>query len=120
METFLTCRAVIRHFFETKLLDESAGKFFEELALKAILKALYVSGNFSDIRMLLGDISNILKLNYPVVEDIRVACIKIIPQITDILRLSITQGEYLGLMRDIVELKNILNLLKAFDTYRHK
>ena len=120
METFLTCRAVANHLAENKIIDESSGKFFEELALKAIYKTLSTGMTFADARLLISEISTLLTLNYSEVEQIRGALMKIIPQMTETLRLNIQDSSQFSLWRDIVELENILNLLKAFDNYKHK
>ena len=120
METFLTCRAVANHLTAIKILDERDGKFFEELALRAIHKTLSTGMTFADAQLLISEIPTLLTLNYPAVNDIRGVLIKIIQQMTEILRLSITGIPMFHLWRDIVELENILNLLKAFDNYNHK
>ena len=51
LETFLTCRAVAA-YLKTKLTDDAPVKFFEEAALKAILKSL-INMSFADAQLLL-------------------------------------------------------------------
>lgn len=121
METFLTCRAVAEHFTKIKLLDERDGKFFEELALRAIHKTLSSGMTFADARLLINEMYNILPLNYPVVNDIRLGCMRIVSEMINALRLNDTDG-VIGpkMWLAIVELENILNLLKTFDNYKHK
>ena len=121
METFLTCRAVADHLMKINLLDERDGKFFEELALRAIYKTLSAGMTFADARLLINEMYNILPLNYPVVNDIRLGCMRIISEMINTLRLNDTDaviGPKMWLA--IVELENILNLLKTFDDYNHK
>ena len=121
METFLTCRAVANHLMTSKILDEHDGKLLEELSLKALQKTLMSSSiNFSDAQLLISELPNILKLNYPAVENIHLICIEIILQLTETLRLSITGIPMFYVWSDIMELENILNLLKTFDDYKHK
>ena len=120
METFLTCRAVAAHLTDTKTIDEREGKFFEDLALQAIHRTLSVGLNFSDAQLLISELPNILIRNYPVVEDIRNICLKIIPSMIETIRLNITGIPQFYLWRDIYELETILNLLKVFDGYTQK
>ncbi len=106
METFLTCRAVAA-YLKTKIADESPAKFFEEASLKAILKTIASGANLADIRLLLGELPNLLSLSYPAVEEIRVACLQIIPQIMDIMRLN-------ARWKDFVELDYLRRLLQTW------
>lgn len=81
METFLTCRAVA-DYLKTRLIDAAPAKFYEEAALKAIMRTLASGGmTLADARLLLSELPNLLILPYPVVDELRKACIQIIPQI---------------------------------------
>lgn len=62
METFLTCRAVSNYLGE---------KFFEEMALKAIVNAFESSLSPADKGLFDKELPELLKLPYPVVEDLR-------------------------------------------------
>lgn len=104
VETFLTCRAVAA-YLQTKLTDNAPAKFFEEASLKALLKAVRVGTSLADMRLLLSELPNLLVLPYPVVEELRGACLYIIPQIMHIMRLN-------NRWMDYVELDYINRLLK--------
>ncbi len=107
LETFLTCRAVAA-YLKTKLKDAAPAKFFEEAALKAILQTLASGGmSFADVRLLLRELPDLLSLPYPVVKDLRNACLNIIPQIMNIMHLN-------NLWKDYAELDYLQRLLKTF------
>ena len=103
METFLTCRAV-SSYLKTKLIDDAPAKFFEEASLVAVLKS--VNGmSLADARLLLRELPNLLGLPYPVVKDLRGACLQIIPQLMGIMRLN-------SMWKDFVELDYLQDILK--------
>ena len=106
VETFLTCRAVAA-YLKTRLTDEAPAKFFEENSLKALLKSLGSGTSFADIRLLLSELPNLLSLPYPVVEELRGACLHIIPQMMNVMRLNKNWPYY-------VELDYIQRLLKTW------
>ena len=103
METFLTCRAVAA-YLQTKLTDAAPAKFFEEAAIKAILKSIGQM-SFADARLLLTELPALLMLNYPVVDLLRKACIQFIPRMTEPFHLSNRWSE-------IIELEYIQRLLQ--------
>ncbi len=103
METFLTCRAVAA-YLKTKLNDDTPAKFFEEASLKAILRA-FNGMTFTDARLLLRELPNFLGLPYPVVKDLRNACLQLIPQMMNVMHLN-------GMWKDYVEFDYLQNLLK--------
>ncbi|MBQ6132349.1 MAG: hypothetical protein IJL12_08440 [Selenomonadaceae bacterium] len=103
METFLTCRAVAA-YLKTKLTDDTPAKFFEEASLKAILRA-FNGMTFTDARLLLRELPNFLGLPYPVVKDLRNACLQLIPQMMNVMHLN-------GMWKDYVEFDYLQNLLK--------
>lgn len=70
IETFLTCRAVAS-YLQTKLSDTAQVKLYEEAALKAILKSLQTRYTFADAGLLVQELPTLLKLPYPVVEELR-------------------------------------------------
>ena len=106
METFLTCRAVAS-YLQTKFADEAPAKFFEEAAIKAILNTLQSGTSLADMRLLLSELPNLLMLSYPVVKKLREACLQIVPQMMNVMRLNNSWLYY-------TELDYILRLLKNF------
>ena len=104
VEMFLTCRAVAA-YLRTRLTDETPAKFFEEASLKALLKAVKVGTSFADVRLLLSELANLLSLPYPVVGELRGACLHIIPQMMQVMRLNNNWLYY-------VELDHLQSLLK--------
>ncbi len=103
METFLTCRAV-SSYLKTKLPDDSTAKFFEEAALKAILRS-FNGMNLADARLFLRELPNLLTLPYPVVKDVRQAAQNLIPQMLNMFRIN-------SMWKDYVELDYVQELLK--------
>lgn len=114
MENFLTCRRLAEHV-SGNVLDESAGKILEEMALKSIYRTLFTNMDFSDIRLLLAELPNILTRDYPVVNDIRHACMGIIPQMLNAFRIYNANA-----WKEIVNLKYLLKILQTYDSYEHK
>ena len=106
IETFLTCRAVAA-YLRMRLTDEAPAKFFEETSLKALLKAVKVGTSFADMQLLLSESPELLILPYPVVEELREACLYIIPQMMNVMHLN-------NRWQDYVELDYIQRLLKTF------
>ncbi len=109
METFLTCLRVASYLRE-KLLNETVGKFFEEMSLEAINKTLYASIAPADLRLLIFELPNILKMNYPAAENIRQSCIKIIPKFMDKFRTPVANT-----WNDFIKLQYLLEMLKTFE-----
>ncbi len=96
METFLTCRAVSSYLKENAF-DETAGKFFEEASLNAVCKTLFSTNQLADLRLLFGELPNILALDYPIAEEIRVGCIQILPQVMNFFRVNNLWKEFMEL-----------------------
>lgn len=113
LETFLTCRALASHLREV-MFDKTAGSFFEEAALNAIYKTLHTQVSMAEVRMLLADLPKILLLDYPAVDDIRKACLQLIPQIQNAFRVYDPNA-----WKEFVNLQYALNVLKTFDDYSH-
>lgn len=105
LETFLTCRAV-SNYLRGKFPHDERLKFYEEASLKAVLKSM-ASMTFADARLLLSELPNLLPLPYPVVNDLRGACLNIIPQIMGAMHLN-------NLWKDYVELDYLQRLLQAW------
>ena len=106
METFLTCRA-LAEFLKTQLADESTAKFFEEAALKAILKSAVTGMSFADAQLFIRELPNLLTLPYPAVEEIRAVAVQIISQLMHVFHLN-------NYWKDFVELDYILRLLQTW------
>lgn len=104
IETFLTCRAVAA-YLKTKLKDDAPAKFFEEAAIKAILQTLSSGMTLADVRLLVRELPSLLKLPYPVVNELRGAALQIIPQIMNAMKIN-------SLWREFVELDYTIDLLK--------
>lgn len=104
-ETFLTCRAVAA-YLKTKLTDDKPAKFFEEASLNAALKSIN-NLTFADAQLLLSELPNLLVLPYPVVNELRDACLKIVPQMAEFMHLRGRWGEF-------AELNYIQRLLQTW------
>lgn len=102
-ETFLTCRAVAT-YLQSKLTDSTPAKFFEEAALKAILRSFGVM-NFADARLFLRELPKLLSLPYPVVKDIRQVALSLIRQLKNTFHMNI-------MWRDYIEFDYLQDLLK--------
>ena len=114
MENFLVCRKVAEHV-SGSILDESVGKLFEEMALKSVYRSFFTTIPFADMRLLLAELPNILTRNYPIVNDIRRACIQMIPQILNLFRVYDANA-----WKEFVNLKYLLKMLQGFDNYEYK
>ena len=75
----MTCRAIAENL-RGKILDETAGKFLEEIALNAVYKSLSANFSIADIKLLFSELPKILSLNYPAVENIRDMLLQITAQ----------------------------------------
>ena len=119
MENFLTCRALATYLKEN-VIGEERGALVENLALQAIHSTMLTKVSVGDSEMLFSELPNILKLNYPVVNEIRQGCIEIIPQIQKIIRNDIDLPEKMLMWKDFFEFDKLLRMLKVFDSYQHK
>lgn len=107
LETFLTCRAVSAKLREN-FLDETTANFFEEISLRGVIKSLSASVTLSDVELLLSELPEILKLNSSAAEEIRLSCMRIIPQVMDIFRRN-------NMWKNFMEMNYVLKMLQAFD-----
>lgn len=95
LETALTCRVVSAYL---------RGALYEEASLAAILKSL--DGlTFSETRLLLSELPNLLGLPYPAVAELRAVSIQIVSQLLDFMR----EKEQ---WREFVDLNNLRGLLE--------
>ena len=109
MENFLICRRLAEFLRKNNLLTEKAANFFEEISLVAIYRTFSTVVNFVDMNLLIAELPKILKLNYPVVKEIREVCIKIIPQMLDSYRVYNERA-----WKKFVDLKYLVEILKTF------
>lgn len=119
MENFLTCRALAT-YLKKNVIGEERGALVENLALQAIHSTMLTNVSVGDSEMLVSELPNILKLNYPVVENIRQGCIEMIPQIQSMIRANIDSADKMLFWKDFHEFGKLLEMLKVFDSYQHK
>ncbi|MBR2519196.1 MAG: glycosyltransferase family 92 protein [Selenomonadaceae bacterium] len=105
LETALTCRAVSSLLRKNFPYDEHF-KVYEEAALAAVLNSLEEL-SFADVQLLLSELPEMLKLPYPVVDELRGACLQIISRTLDFLRES-------GFWKDFVDMDNLRRFLEAW------
>lgn len=108
VENFLTCLRVASYLKENFISVDGA-KFFEELSLQAVHRSLYAGFVLSDIFLLIDEMPEILSMDYPIVDNIREALIKIIPQVMSVFRMN-------NYWQGFTDLEHELNYLKNFDT----
>ena len=102
LETALTCRAVST-YLRGKFPDDERLKIFEEASLAAVVNS--IDGlKFSDARLLISELPELLKLPYPVVDELRAAAIQIISQLMNFMRVN-------EFWKDFVELEQMRRLL---------
>ena len=119
IETFLTCRALATYLKET-VLGKERGEILEKATLKAILLAIMHTRSFSDSELLLSELTNILPLNYPEVENIRQSCIQIATQMKERIRNVITDPTKFEYYREFNNFDNLLRMIQVFEYYSHK
>ena len=111
METFLTCHKLIEKLRKT-ILNEETCHFLQESSVNSIYKTLLTGVSISDLKLLFTELPSILNLNFPVVKDIRLYCINIIPQLINFFRVNHS-------LNDIAHFEHLYNMLKTFDSYEH-
>ena len=106
LETALTCRAV-SSLLREKFPHDERFKIYEEASLAAVLNSL--DGlKLDDVQLLLSELPELLKLPYPdAVNELRNACLQIISQTMDFMRVS-------GFWKDFVDFDNMRRLLQAW------
>jgi len=119
MELFLTCRK-LAEFLRDNVLEKYFGDVLEEIALKSVYRSLFSNISIADLKLLIAELPNILKLNYPVVDELLESVLKIIPELKKVFQFSIDSGEKLTLWGDICELDYVFELVKTFKTCRKK
>ena len=119
METFLTCRKLAEFLHEKNFLDKTAADMLEEVSLKCVKNSL-VNALIPELQLFIAELPNILKLNYPVVEELFKSALTMIPKLQFLFQNSIDTSEKLHRWRDICELDYMLELLKTFESDRKK
>ena len=105
LETALTCRALSTHLRQKFPTDERF-KIFEEVSLAAVLNS--IDGlKFSDVRLFISELPELLTLPYPVIDEMRGVAIQVISQLMDFMREK-------ELWKDFVDLNYIQRLVKNF------
>ena len=112
LETFLTCQKSAE-YLRKNVLQEKAGTLFEETALQAVNKTLQEPLTIADVKLMFSALPEILRLDYPVVEEIRKACINLVPHLMTLYRMN-------NLWGDFNEMYYFGEMLKTFDNYNHK
>ncbi len=119
METFLTCRALASYLKEN-ILDETRGAFVEKATLKAIQAAALTNLSVADAELLLSELPNILKLNYPEVKEILNISLEILARMKDEFNAQIDSFGKLKFWKDFNELDNMYRILENFKYYDYK
>lgn len=99
LRTAMICRALSNYLQEKCPNDISLWKIYEETSLAAIIKSSYtinlnvslVSSQFliqnvANVRLLINELPTLLSLPYPIVKELRTACLNILPQLIEIMR----------------------------------
>ena len=111
LETYLTCFAVSSYLKEN-FLDEYLGGLFEKFSLNALVRSLQAGVIDPELQLLIKTLPKILETPYPAANEIRNACIKILPQFMNQFR---TYDQYAW--REFVQLDYLLQMLNLFDKY---
>ena len=103
METALTCRALSAYLREK--VPSERWNIYEEASLGALLQSTS-NMSFAEARLFLRELPKLLKLPYPVVDELRAATLQIIPQMMKTLRINSMLEEYVELdyLQDILKL----------------
>ena len=109
IDLFLACRK-ISEYMQENVLNDIAGKFFVEISLYSISKTLETDMKFSDFKLLLAELPEILKLNYPTVENVRKTLMNFLPSVMEIYRTPNIEG-----WKFFMQYQYILKMLQAFD-----
>lgn len=115
IETFLTC-LYVGEKFNFQFGDRPVAKY----ALFWIYQTMMHPCNVEDWFLIFSVMPKILKLPYSITEKIRITAINYIPKIIEYLRSYVTNDTKQYNWQKIVELKNLYEILKAFDFYEKK
>ena len=121
LETFLTCFNVALRL-QKNLLDETAGKFFVDASLNAIVQTLCTEFSAADAYLLIRELSKILPLPYQTVETLKSICAGMLRSIKEVLQRSSDEKknrdideDEMATWRKITEIDTLENFLAVFD-----
>ena len=104
LETALTCRAAASLLRE-KFPHDERFTVYEEASLAVVLNSL--DGlKLDDVQLLISELPELLKLPYPAVNELRVACLQIISRTMDFMRVN-------AFWKDFVDMDNLRRLLEV-------
>lgn len=85
---FLTCAAVARDLKSQEMIDFDAN-FFEEVALNCLHESLVVSNiALWQAELLIDELPKLLKTSYPIIKNIKKACMQFISQLMNLRRMQ--------------------------------
>ena len=94
MEKFLTCRAV-SHDLKNYGFSEKDCNYLEELSLKCLCRSLSTGSiEIWQLQLLMIELPNILKCNYPIVEEIKNIFKNYLQQLIYQMRVNLNWSEY--------------------------
>lgn len=121
LETFLTSFNVALRL-QKNLLDETAGKFFVDAALNAIVQTLCTEFSSADAYLFIRELPKILPLSYATVEPLKSICAGMLESMKDVLQRSSDEKknrdideDEMATWRKITELDNLEKFLAIFD-----
>ena len=114
METFLLCLKLTKYLEEDGTLKEETAKNIQTVILYSIIMSVGNQTRFSDYKLLLSELPDILVLNSHGVEKLVDCVVELIPQLKKAVQMTITSTEAMGRWRDFNDLDNLLRMLKAF------
>lgn len=120
METFLTCFNVSTSL-KKSILNDTAGRFFEDAALNAICQTLCTEVSAADARLLIRELPKIIPLPYKTVEILLSICAGMIDKMienaenaSDATKNFDIDEKEMTLWRKVTELKYLQKLLKLY------
>ena len=121
LETFLTSFNVALRLQKT-LLDETAGKFFVDASLNAIVQTLCTEFSSADAYLFIRELPKILPLPYATVETLKSICAGMLESMKEVLQRSSDEKknrdideDEMATWRKITELDNLEKFLAIFD-----
>ena len=120
LETFLTSFNVAMRL--RSKLDETAGRFFVDAALNAIVQTLCTEFSSAEAYLLIRELPKILQLNYPTVETLKSICAGMLESMKEVLQRSSDEKKNMDIDEDemstwrkITELDNLSKLLAIIE-----
>ncbi len=120
LETYLTSLNVALGL--RSKLDETAGRFFVDATLNAIVQTLCTEFSSADAYLLIRELPKILQLNYPTVETLKSISMGMLESMKDVLQRSSDEKKNMDINEDemttwrkITELDNLSKLLAIIE-----